>query len=169
MKEGNGRAALNDEIGVSNGGVNLKEFLVPAFNALKQIVELPKPHLLALHLWIHVVEQSSQPTQGEAAADTLAKAIGTDGSTHLIHMPGHIYFRTGRYQDCIQSSLAAIAQDAIYSKKCLVPYLPTHNQAMLVACSLLAGNLGLTQDVSPPLYRLILTLIPIPNHPYTNF
>ena len=135
------------------GGEKLKESMVPVFETLKRIVALPKPHLLALHLWIHLVEQSTRPQQGEAAADALVAAIRDDGTSHLIHMPSHIYFRTGRYKDCISSSQLAIVQDETYLNKCLKPYLPTHNQAMFVACSMARGDLELAKSISPPLFQ----------------
>ena len=51
---------------------------------------------LALHLYIHALEASSNAAKAEAAADRLADLV--PGSGHLVHMPSHIYFRVGRYQ-----------------------------------------------------------------------
>ena len=52
-------------------------------------------HLLALHLWIHITEQSDRPSEGEDAADLLNKYASENITSHLGHMPAHIYFRTG--------------------------------------------------------------------------
>jgi len=50
----------------------------------------------AMHYWIHACEPEN-PKLAEAAADNLLK-VGK-GSPHLVHMPGHIYNRIGRYED----------------------------------------------------------------------
>ena len=126
------------------GGEKVKESLVSAYTTLQQLVEVDTPHLLALHLWIHITEQSTEPSIGLKGADDLASIMGEDGTSHLIHMPSHTYFRTGRYNDCISSSSKAIKVDKRYKEKCLEPYLPTHNQAMLSACSMEPWNAMVT-------------------------
>lgn len=71
------------------------------------------------------------------------------GTSHLLHMPAHIYLRVGRYQDAITSSVKAIHTDNMYIEKCLVPYVPLHNVAMLVAASLLSGSFVGALEHSP--------------------
>ena len=111
-------------------------------------------HLLALHLWIHITEQSPQPQIGEPAADLLRDLVGTNTSSHLVHMPAHIYFRVGRYDDCIQSGRKAIAIDAEYSAKCLTPYLPSHNIALIIAAAVAKGDYDTAQEFSVPAAEL---------------
>ena len=137
------------------GGEKVKESLVSAYTTLQQLVEVDTPHLLALHLWIHITEQSTEPSIGLKGADDLASIMGEDGTSHLIHMPSHTYFRTGRYNDCISSSSKAIKVDKRYKEKCLEPYLPTHNQAMLSACSMAYGDINdiLDNDILLPLHQ----------------
>jgi hypothetical protein len=93
-------------------------------------------HLLALHLWIHITEQSSQPQVGEPAADLLRDLVRANATSHLVHMPSHTYFRVGRYDDCIESGRRALAIDAEYSMKCLSPYLHSHNVALVIAAAI---------------------------------
>ena len=64
-------------------------------------------------------------------------------------MPAHIYLRVGRYHDAITSSVKAIKADNMYIEKCLVPYVPLHNVAMLVAASLLSGSFVGALEYSP--------------------
>ena len=138
------------------GGEKLKKIIAPAYAVLQRLVDVKTPHLLALHLWIHITEQSTNPNIGLKAADDLAQIIQDDGTSHLIHMPCHIYFRTGRYEDCLASSKKAVEVDEIYKEKCLEPYLPTHNKAMLVACSLASGKdvHHVIQEVVLPSYQV---------------
>jgi tetratricopeptide (TPR) repeat protein len=70
----------------------------------------------ALHLYIHTVEASTDPFRGTAAADRLQHL--TPAAGHLVHMPGHIYVRTGRYEDAANSNLLAIKADDDYLAQC---------------------------------------------------
>ena len=55
-------------------------------------------HIGAIHLYIHAVEASSRSeARRKSYADKLAALV--PGAGHLVHMPGHIYLRTGRYDD----------------------------------------------------------------------
>jgi hypothetical protein len=54
---------------------------VPVIAALEQILARNMEHPLALHLYIHAVEASSNPGRAETAADTLAGLV--PGSGHL--------------------------------------------------------------------------------------
>jgi hypothetical protein len=65
------------------------------------------PH--AIHLYIHTVEASADPWRAEPYADRLAELMPTAG--HLVHMPAHIYYRVGRYQDSLEANIDAVAAD----------------------------------------------------------
>ncbi|MDE2366802.1 MAG: hypothetical protein KGM95_07710, partial [Betaproteobacteria bacterium] len=69
-------------------------------------------HPGAVHMYIHLVEPTSTPERGEAAADTLLTLMPDAG--HLQHMPSHIYQRVGRYADAIKSNQLAMAADERY-------------------------------------------------------
>lgn len=71
--------------------------------ALKQAPRHPG----ALHYLIHALEASPQPGRASAAADTLRPL--TPGAAHLVHMPAHIYLRTGRLGDAVDCNAEAIA------------------------------------------------------------
>jgi tetratricopeptide (TPR) repeat protein len=65
-------------------------------------------HLGALHYWIHLQELPA-PERAEAAADRLLPLAPDAG--HLVHMPSHIYYRVGRYQDAVTSNLRGAKAD----------------------------------------------------------
>jgi len=65
-------------------------------------------HLGALHYWIHLQELPA-PEKAEAAADRL-ESLAPDAG-HLVHMPSHIYWRVGRYQDAVTANLSGAKAD----------------------------------------------------------
>ncbi len=73
-------------------------------------------HAGALHLYVHAVEASPDPSKGVAAADTLRELL--PGSGHLVHMPAHIYARVGRYHDAVIANQKAIGADDSYLAIC---------------------------------------------------
>lgn len=82
---------------------------------LEGVLRKNPDHVGALHYYIHAVEASPEPARAEADADRLAKLTPYAG--HLIHMPSHIYMRTGRYEDAQTINARAIAADRDYIKK----------------------------------------------------
>ena len=64
-------------------------------------------------------------------------------------MPAHIYLRVGRYYDAIMSSVIAIRSDNLYLERCLEPYVPLHNIAMLVSASLFSGDFVKALEYTP--------------------
>jgi tetratricopeptide (TPR) repeat protein len=89
---------------------------VEVINALERIIARSPQHPLALHLYIHAVEASSNPGRAEAAADTLATLV--PGSGHLVHMPAHTYWRVGRYHDASEANVRAASVDEAYIAQC---------------------------------------------------
>ena len=84
--------------------------------SLERVMAAEPEHPLALHLYIHALEASSNVQKAEAAADTLANLV--PGSGHLVHMPSHIYFRVGRYQDAALANIRAADIDEAYIAEC---------------------------------------------------
>ena len=72
-------------------------------------------HPAALHMYIHLME-AHHADKAEAAADALLPLLPAAG--HMVHMPGHIYQRVGRYNDAIHSNELAIAADEDYISQC---------------------------------------------------
>jgi tetratricopeptide (TPR) repeat protein len=84
--------------------------------SLERVMAAEPEHPLALHLYIHALEASSNAEKAEGAADALANLV--PGSGHLVHMPSHIYFRVGRYQDAALANIRAADIDEAYIAEC---------------------------------------------------
>ena len=79
---------------------------------LEGVLAVNPDHPGALHLYIHAVEASPEPERGVAAADRLGPLM--PGAGHLVHMPSHIYFRVGRYEDAVTANARAVQADRAY-------------------------------------------------------
>jgi tetratricopeptide (TPR) repeat protein len=78
---------------------------------LERVLAANPKHPGANHLYIHAVE-AAQPERAVAAAERLATVM--PGAGHVVHMPGHIYIRVGRYQDAIAANEHAVHADEVY-------------------------------------------------------
>ncbi len=68
-------------------------------------------HPGACHYYIHAVE-AAYPERAVECADRLARLM--PGAGHLVHMPGHIYIRVGRYADAVTQNEHAVHADEAY-------------------------------------------------------
>ncbi len=68
-----------------------------------------------LHTYIHLAEKNLKDPLGEIVAQKIP-AFSMGKIAHYTHMPNHIYWRRGRYNEAIQANLAAIEIDDQYFK-----------------------------------------------------
>ena len=90
-------------------------FIADAVKLIESVMGRTPDHPQASHLYIHLLE-FPDPAKAEAAADRLDKT-GPAALGHLVHMPAHIYFRLGRYQDSIEANKRAVEADEAYLAK----------------------------------------------------
>ena len=62
---------------------------------LEHVLKHDPDHIGANHLYIHAVEVSTNPERALPSAARLEKLAPQAG--HLVHMPAHVYIRTGDY------------------------------------------------------------------------
>ncbi len=109
----------------------------------KILIEHPM-HSGAHHLYIHAVEASNNPQKGLASAQLFDNGL-VPNSGHLVHMPSHIYIRTGDYHKGTVSNINAIKVDSTYITACHaygaypLAYYP-HNIHFMAATATLEGN-----------------------------
>jgi len=124
-------------------GENPKPLTVEVLAALEMVLERSPNHPLAIHLYIHAVEASDSPARAEAGADRLLTLV--PGAGHLVHMPSHIYWRVGRYDDASEANVLAAGVDEAYIAACNAQgfypaaYYP-HNIHFLWASSSMEGR-----------------------------
>ncbi len=122
---------------------NPKEWTPEIVSILKETIENEPEHAGAHHLHIHAVEASANPGQGLASAEALFDLI--PGSSHLLHMPSHIYINTGHYHEGSVANLRAVEVDSGYVTACHaqgvypLAYYP-HNYHFLAATATLEGD-----------------------------
>jgi tetratricopeptide (TPR) repeat protein len=110
--------------------------------ALESVMARNPKHPGANHLYIHIMEAVT-PERAEAAADRLLPLV--PGAGHMVHMPGHIYYAVGRYDDAVAVNQKAILADEDYISQCraqgLYPlgYYP-HNIHFLAAAAMMEGR-----------------------------
>ena len=110
---------------------------------LESIISKHPNHFGALHYYCHAMEASTDASKAIPAADKLQTLLPAAG--HLVHMPAHIYIRTGDYHKGVLTTERARIADSNYVVQCKVQgtypllYYP-HNTHFLAACAFLEGN-----------------------------
>jgi len=79
---------------------------------LESVLQRSPNHLGANHLYIHAVEASRTPARALPSAARLASLAEQSG--HLLHMPAHIYARTGDHAGAAAANEAGAAADRRY-------------------------------------------------------
>jgi pimeloyl-ACP methyl ester carboxylesterase len=82
---------------------------------LESVLRRNPNHTGANHYYIHAVEAGPNPERALASAMRLGLLAPSAG--HLVHMPSHIYIRTGDYIEAAKSTADAIIADRNYMQK----------------------------------------------------
>jgi len=80
---------------------------------LESVLRRDPNHIGAMHLYIHAVEASPHPERALPYADRIAALAPSAG--HLVHMPAHIYERTGNFDGAREHNVAAAKADEDYA------------------------------------------------------
>lgn len=118
---------------------------------LEDALQTSPNHIGANHFYIHAVEASQTPQRGLRSANLLGQL--SPGSGHLVHMPSHIYIRTGQYHEGSLSNLKAVKADSIYLTSTHAQgayplmYYP-HNYHLLAATATMEGNSALALNAA---------------------
>jgi tetratricopeptide (TPR) repeat protein len=79
---------------------------------LESVLRRNPNHIGAIHYYIHTVEASPNPERALGYVARLASLVPAAG--HLVHMPAHIYMRTGDYAAAARSNKDAAEADQAY-------------------------------------------------------
>jgi tetratricopeptide (TPR) repeat protein len=115
---------------------------VAAHMVLENLLAKHPDNAAANHYLIHVLESGPYPARALPAADALSKLAPASG--HMVHMPGHIYYRIGDYERARQSFLAAMKVDEECMKREHVSVIDDwnypHNISYLIAADVESGR-----------------------------
>ena len=110
----------------------------------------------AHHYRIHILEASTHPQDALADADALTQLALASG--HMVHMPGHIYYRLGDYDRARQSFLNSMKVDSDYMQHEKVTTLDCwnypHNLSYLIASDAESGRYREALDMATRLEKL---------------
>lgn len=81
---------------------------------VEEVLKTKPDDSAANHYWIHAVEASPHPEQAIKSAATLASLAPASG--HMVHMPGHIYYRVGDYAQAEQWFAQSTAVEEKYQR-----------------------------------------------------
>lgn len=109
---------------------------------LERTLSRTPDHPGANHFYIHAIEASPWPEKGVAAAVRLKALV--PGSGHLVHMPSHIFIRTGRYAEAADANERAILADETYFERAPAPDFYSvyflHNVHFLAYAAMMEGR-----------------------------
>ena len=111
---------------------------------LERVIARSPDYAPAIHFDIHLMEWTGEPARAVAAADRLGGLAPAAG--HLVHMPSHLYYRLGRYEDAAASNARAVAADRAHVAALKPPggvaqfSLHAHNLAFGLASTLMDGD-----------------------------
>ena len=127
-------------------------------SVLQKTLAIDSLHPGGLHFMIHTVEGSLHPEEGLRSAESLAGLM--PDVAHVVHMPSHIYIRSGNYKKGVDVNDRAISG---YDKYVNL-YQPVaessglyllHAVHMKIACAMMAGNYTGAIAASDTMRRLI--------------
>jgi tetratricopeptide (TPR) repeat protein len=110
---------------------------------LEGVLRRDRQHIGANHYYIHAVEASKTPDRALPSAKRLETLVPAAG--HLVHMPAHIYMRTGDYLSAVSSNAKAADVDRAYIAATkpdgMYPVMYyNHNLDFLASAAMMAGQ-----------------------------
>src|SRR5262245_34146375 len=131
---------------------------------LESVLQRDPNHPGANHYYIHAIEASPNADKGQASAERLKTLV--PGAGHLVHMPAHIFIRTGDYRGAIDANTnAAKADEAYFGKTSPGGTYPmmyyTHNFQFL---STAAGMIGQSSRAIDSALKAVSVVAPMIGH-----
>jgi tetratricopeptide (TPR) repeat protein len=116
---------------------------------LQEVIKRDPKNSAANHYWIHALE-GLHPEQALASAKLVA--ILAPSSGHMVHMPGHIFYRLGEYAEAEKSFAASMEVDERYMRQQHVSvdddWNYVHNLMYAVANLLEEGKIKAAEQLS---------------------
>jgi tetratricopeptide (TPR) repeat protein len=141
-----------------------REETLEILQVLESVLKIEPNHPGANHYYIHAVEASPAPEKAAASAERLHTLV--PGAGHLVHMPAHIYIRTGNYEGAVDANAKALKVDEAYIARTkaegIYPLMYyTHNFMFLSAA---AGMIGHSNQALETASRAVAVAAPMAGH-----
>ena len=121
-------------------------------SVLESVLRRWPEHCGANHFYIHALEMAPDPERALPSAKRLETLV--PGAGHLVHMPSHIYMRTGDYAAAVKSNQDAIAVDKrLFARPGANVYMiyRSHNVHFLAAAAMMDGEYEVALDAAKDL------------------
>ncbi len=120
-------------------------------SVLESVLRRDRQHVGANHYYIHAVEASKTPERALQSAKRLETLVPAAG--HLVHMPAHIYMRTGDYLSAVSSNAKAAEVDRAYiaanKPAGIYPAMYyNHNLDFLASAAMMAGQFATAKNAA---------------------
>jgi len=129
---------------------------------LESVLRRDPSHIGANHYYIHAVEASRTPGRALDSAHRLDTLVPNAG--HLVHMPAHIYMRTGDYDRAVTSNATAADVDRKYIAETkaegvypLMYY--NHNLDFLASAAMMSGQFAEAKRAADQLVAFALPAV----------
>jgi tetratricopeptide (TPR) repeat protein len=125
---------------------------------LEKGMSVSPKHPGANHYYIHTMEASAAPERANKSAhllDTLMPSV-----SHIVHMPSHIYLRTGEFEQGIKNNDLAVKAYEKYTKQYApivngIGFYHGHSIDLKIGCAQMAGNYQIASKAAYELKNMI--------------
>jgi tetratricopeptide (TPR) repeat protein len=129
---------------------------------LESVIKRDPNHMGAVHYYIHAVEASGSPERALAGANRLAELAPNAG--HLVHMPSHVYIRTGDYEEAALTNEKAAAVDRAYIQASGVQGIYpamyySHNLHFIACVASMSGNFAQAKKAADTLAEHVRPMV----------
>jgi tetratricopeptide (TPR) repeat protein len=130
---------------------------------LESVLRRDPLHVGANHYYIHALEASPWPEHALASASRLETLVPLAG--HLVHMPSHVYMRTGDYFSALVSNIRAATVDREYfaatNADGVYPLMYyNHNLDFIASAAMMTGQLTEADRAAQQLVQQITPALP---------
>jgi tetratricopeptide (TPR) repeat protein len=129
---------------------------------LESVVRRDPNHLGPVHYYIHAVEVSPSPKRALAGANHQAALSPSAG--HIVHMPAHVYIRTGDYDAAVRTNEAAAKVDEAYiqatrAKGIYTGIYYSHNLHFIAIAASMDGNFAQSKQAAGRLVAQVQPMV----------
>ncbi|SFE44934.1 tetratricopeptide repeat protein [Spirosoma endophyticum] len=112
------------KMGGYDAAMNPREGQLYSEYLLRDLLKTHPNNAAVHHYWIHLMENCC-PERALKSSELLPKLAPASG--HMVHMPGHIYYKVGDYKKAYDAFTASLAVDSAYMKKQHIPEVDAWN------------------------------------------